>query len=396
MSTDVVGVAAVDTLLALLVDALPDGAALHAPRFEGREWDYVKDCLDTGWVSSVGGYVDRFEDMLRERVGCAAAIATVNGTTALHVLMASLGLQRGDEVMMPSLTFVATANAVAHAGGVPHLVDIERRTLGLDPARLEVRLADVGEMRNGVVFNRQTGARIRAIIAVHAFGHPCDLPAIAAIAARYGLPLIEDAAESLGSTQNGRPTGAQGFAGIFSFNGNKTVTTGGGAVITDDAEFAGRVRHLATTAKKPHRWAYDHDAVGFNYRMPNINAALGCAQLEQLDGFIAHKRALAAWYRARIADICGAEFIDEPDGCVSNFWLNAVLLPDRQSRHELLAAANDRGIALRPAWVPMHRLPMYAEGPQDALPVTEDICDRLVNLPSGVEAARIILEGRSV
>lgn len=378
-------------VLAILRDALPEGAPLHAPVFEGREWEYVKDCLDTGWVSTAGGYVDRFEQLIRDRVGSGDAIAAVNGTAALHVLLAAIGVEAGDEVIVPALTFVATANAVAHTGATPHFADIERTTLGLDPARLDTYIMAVAEVSGDVLYNRKTGARIRAIVAVHVFGHPCDMDGLGAVARKYKLDLLEDAAESLGSIHDGTPTGAIGRAGILSFNGNKTITTGGGgAIVTNDTALGDRIRHLATTAKTPHAWAYEHDAVGFNYRMPNINAALGCAQIELLDRFIMEKRGLADWYRDRLQSVGGVEFVDEAPGNRSNFWLNAVLLEDQAQRDRLLAEARAHKIGLRPAWRPMHRLPMYVNCPRSDLSVTDDICARLVNLPSGVESAREI------
>ena len=383
---------AVDAVADMLTSALPKGAALHEPVFGGREWDYVKDCLDTGWVSSVGGYIDRFEQMLRDRLHCHDAIATINGTAALHVLMEALEIGAGDEVILPALTFVATANAVAHAGATPHFADIDPVTLGLDPQRLSEHLSQSAERRDGALVNRDTGRPIRAVVAVHVFGHPCDIDGLNGVVQSFGIDLIEDAAESLGSIYRSRPTGALGRAGTLSFNGNKTVTTGGGgAVLTNDPDLGRRVRHLSTTAKAPHRWEYFHDAVGFNYRMPNINAALGCAQLEQLDGFLDVKRSLAGWYRDRISGLSDITFVDEPAGSRSNFWLNAVLLNGAAARDSLLKTCNERGIGLRPAWAPMHRLPIFAACPSAPLDVTEDICGRLVNLPSGVGAARAIL-----
>jgi perosamine synthetase len=394
ISIEAQSVSPAQAVLALLRDALPSGAPLHAPVFEGREWEYLKDCLDTGWVSSVGQYVDRFEQQICDRVGCTNAIATVSGTAALHALLAATGIGQGDEVILPALTFVATANAVMHAGAMPHFADIERTTLGIDPARLEAQLAASGEIRDGALYNRETGARVRAIVAVHIFGHPCDMEGLGAVARKFHLDLLEDAAESLGSLLSGRPTGAIGRAGILSFNGNKTVTTGGGgAIVTDDEALGKRIRHLTTTAKIPHAWTYEHDAVGFNYRMPNINAALGCAQMELLDRFLAEKRHLADWYRDRLCPLGGVEFVDEAAGNRGNFWLNAILMDTRAERDRLLSEAHAHGIGLRPAWRPMHQLPMYTGCPRGALSVTEEICDRLVNLPSGVNAARQIVGG---
>ena len=384
---------AYEWLTEFLLSAFPDGAALHEPTFSGNEWNYVKDCLDTGWVSSVGGYVDRFEEMLCDVTGREAAVATVNGTAAMHLLLVALGVRHGDEIIMPALTFVATANAAVHAGALPHFVDVETTTLGLDPGALEQRLHDIGEQRDGVLMNRETGARIRAVVGVDVFGHPCDAPALAKVADDFGITYLQDSAESLGSLRGSKPAAAGGLAAILSFNGNKTVTTGGGgAVVTDDEALAARLRHLGTTAKEPHRWAYRHDATGYNYRLPNINAALGCAQLEQLDRFVARKRRLAEWYRSAFAGPKHIQFVDEPPACESNFWLNAVLIPDAAERDAVLERANTARTQLRPAWEPMHRLPMFNNCARGELAVTEDICNRLVNLPSGIAAANLVLE----
>ncbi|AWK90296.1 LegC family aminotransferase (plasmid) [Azospirillum thermophilum] len=361
---------------------------LHEPVFAGNEWAYVKDCLDTGWVSSVGSYVDRFEAMLAERCGVAHAIATVNGTAALHLALLVAGVKAGDEVLVPALTFVATANAVAHCGAVPHFVDSAPDRLGLDPVALEDRLLRTARRSGGICINRHTGRRIAAIVPMHVFGHPVDMERLGDIAGSWGLPVVEDAAEALGSTLRGRPAGSFGQLAAVSFNGNKIVTTGGGgAVLTDDAELARMARHLSTTAKHPHPWAYEHDAVAFNYRLPNLNAALGCAQLEQLDGFIAAKRSLAARYRAALDGVAGLQVVAEPEGCRSIHWLNAVLTPDRDARDTLLRATHGEGLLTRPAWKPMHLLPMFADAPRAPLPVTEDLQARIVCLPSGVRAA---------
>ena len=358
--------------------------ALHEPWFGGREREYVLDCIDTGWVSSVGAYVDRFERAVAQACGVARAVATVNGTAALHVALLLAGVRPGDEVLIPTLTFVATANAVSYCGATPHFVDAEPESLGMDPDRLEAHLAAiVVPGPGGGAVNRVTGRRLAAMAPMHVFGHPARIGRLAAVAARFGIALVEDAAESLGSTQGGRPLGGRGLVGAVSFNGNKIVTTGGGgAVLTDDEGLADRAKHLTTTAKLPHRWAFDHDAVGFNYRLPNINAALGCAQLERLDEFVALKRTLAARYAAALAGVAGARFLAEPPDCRSNYWLNAVLLDDPADRDRALAALNDAGFAARPCWTPMHRLPMYAGCPRDGLAVAEDIAARLVNLPS--------------
>lgn len=363
------------------------GIALHEPRFAGREWDYVKDCLDSGWVSSVGAYVDRFEAGLAEACGVRHAVAVVNGTAALHLAMIVAGVTPGDEVLVPALTFVATANAVSHAGAVPHLVDSAEDTLGLCPVRLAAYLDAVAERRDGHCYNRGTGRRIAAVVPMHVFGIPVAMDALTALAADWGIPVVEDAAEALGSRYHGRPAGSLGLVAALSFNGNKIMTTGGGgAVLTDDPEIAARAKRLSTTAKKPHRWAFDHDEVAFNYRLPNINAALGCAQLEQLPGFLAAKRRLAARYQAAFAGVNGARIVTDPPGSESNYWLNALLLDEglADCRDALLQQTNDAGLMTRPVWGLMHRQPMYRNCPQMDLAVAESLARRLVNLPSSV------------
>jgi perosamine synthetase len=358
---------------------------LHEPRFAGHEWDYVRECLDTGWVSSVGKYVDDFERRLAELCGVRHAIAVVNGTAALQVALMMVGVRPGDEVLIPALTFVATANAVVHAGAVPHLVDSEIRTLGIDAARLDDYLDRIAERQAGVTVNRQTGRRIAAVVPMHTFGHPVDMDKLAEVARRWRLSIVEDATESIGSRYRGRPAGSLGDIAALSFNGNKIVTTGGGgAVVTDEPAIARHAKHVTTTAKLAHRWGFDHDEIGYNYRLPNINAALGCAQLEQLDGFLAAKRRLAGRYESACRGMSGFRFVKEPAEAASNYWLNAVLLDhaDLPLRNRLLDAANDVGYHVRPVWTPMHRLPMFADAPRMDLAVTEDIVDRLINLPS--------------
>lgn len=356
---------------------------LHAPRFAGAEWTYLKDCLDTGWVSSVGAYVDRFERDLAAAFGARRAVATVNGTAALHVALLLAGVRPGDEALIPALTFVATANAVRYCGAVPHFVDSEWATLGLDPDALDAWLSEIAERRAGGPVNRRTGRRIAAVAPMHAFGHPARIDRLLAVAADWEIPVVEDAAESLGSLLDGRPLGARGLVGATSFNGNKIVTTGGGgAILTDDDALADRARHLTTTAKQPHPWAFVHDETGFNYRLPNVNAALGCAQLEQLPAMLADKRRLAARYLAAFAGVAGARVFAEPQGARSNYWLNALVLDDPADRDPLLAATNAAGLMTRPAWTLMPDLPMHGDCPAAPLPVARDIAARLVNIPS--------------
>ncbi len=359
--------------------------ALHEPRFAGNEWLYLKECLDSTYVSSVGKFVDRFEADLAAYTGAKYAVAVVNGTAALHVALQLAGVRQGDEVLIPALTFVATANAVAYCGATPHFVDSEERTLGLSPQRLREYLQGITEIHNEQCVNRSTGRVIRALVPMHTFGHPVDIEGLLAVAQDFHLALVEDAAESLGSTVAGRHTGTFGLMGTLSFNGNKTITTGGGgAILTNDVELAKHAKHLTTTAKVPHRWNYVHDEIGYNYRLPNINAALGCAQLEQLPEFLEAKRNLFERYLAAFADVPQARIIVEPKGCCSNYWLQTLLLDESAAgqRDAILAATNDAGLMTRPTWALMHRLAPYSECQKMNLPVAESLEERLINLPS--------------
>jgi len=378
----------IEAVLAALRSVLPSGkpfVPLHEPSFSGNEWAYVKECLDTGWVSSVGKFVDRFEEELAAYTGVKRAIAVVNGTAALHVCLLLAGVRSGDEVLMPALTFIATANAVSYCGAIPHFIDSEERTLGLDPHKLGSYLDDIAEVREGGCYNRLTGRRIKAVVPMHTFGHPVDLDPMCEVCGRFGIELIEDAAESLGSFYKGRHTGHWGLLSALSFNGNKTITTGGGgAILTNDEELGRLAKHITTTAKVPHRWEFNHDMAGYNYRMPNINAALGCAQLEQLHGFLAAKRDLAERYRKAFTHISGIHFFKEPANSQSNYWLNTLLTNEEYAdqRDALLAVTNDAGIMTRPLWTLMHKLPMYADCPKMDLSVAESLERRLINIPS--------------
>jgi len=383
MSEDLVQ-AITETLGACLADAKRP-VALHEPCFEGNEWKYVKDCLDTGWVSSVGAYVDRYEVELARAMDVARAVAVVNGTAALHVCLLLAGVERDDEVLLPALNFIASANAVSYCAAVPHFVDIEEETLGVSAERLRVYLAGISERRQAGLFNRTTGRRIRVLVVMHTFGHPCDLDALKAVCDEFDLPLIEDAAEALGTQYKGRPVGSSGLLSTLSFNGNKIVTTGGGgAILTNDLVLADKAKHLTTTARRPHRWEFIHDEVGFNFRLPNLNAALGCAQLERLEEAVARKRALADRYRAAFAGISGVRFFTEPSHGASNYWLNTLILdrPFAHLRDSILERTNDAGLITRPAWTLMHRLPMYGSCPKMDLRVCEDLASRIINIPS--------------
>lgn len=379
-------------VLSALRRVLPSGpVALHEPEFGDAERRYLQDCLDTGWVSSVGAYVDRFEADLAAYTGAARAVAVVNGTAALHICLKLVDVEPGDEVLIPALTFVATANAVHYCGAVPHFVDCEISSLGLDAAKLDAYLGDLARLDGGACRNRRTGACIRAVVPMHCFGHPVDMEGLLEVAARWRLEVVEDAAESLGSFRNGRHTGRFGRVAALSFNGNKILTTGGGgAILTDDEALAQRARHLTTTARVAHRWSFVHDEVGYNYRLPNLNAALGCAQLERLPEMLADKRRLAAAYAGALEGVAGVRFVHEPPHCQSNYWLNGILLEraDTDARDALLEASNADGIMTRPAWTLMHRLPMHAACPRMPLDCAEDIEARLINLPSSARLGR--------
>lgn len=382
-------------LITAIRKALPAGTGelgLHEPEFFGNESKYLQDCIDTGWVSYLGKYVDQFESELARRTGRKHAFAAVNGTAALHAALVALDVAPGDEVILPSVTFVASANSIAQAGAIPHLVDIEPKRLGLDIERLCAHLRAIALCKDGKTINTLTGRRIGAIVPVHVFGQPVDHEALDEVAREFSLPVLVDATESLGSTWQGKPAGSFGVMSVLSFNGNKIVTTGGGgAIVTDDDRLAKTVRHLATTAKVPHKWAFIHDRTAFNYRLPNLNAAVGCAQLEKLDQFIAEKRQLAENYRASLSHLPGVEVMKEPPGAESNYWLVAVKL-DRAiaaKRDALLESLHAAGLKCRPLWTPMHMLPMFAAAPRmDDLSVTEDMFARVINLPSSPRLGR--------
>lgn len=359
--------------------------ALHEPCFQGNEWIYLKECLDSTFVSSVGKFVDDFEANLAAYTGSKHAIAVVNGTAALHIALLLAGVSQHDEVLVPALTFVATANAVRYCGATPHFVDSEERTLGMAVEPLRVYLERISEQRNGQCINISTGRVIRALVPMHTFGHPVELDGLLAIARDFNLVLIEDAAESLGSFYKGKHTGGFGLLGTLSFNGNKTITTGGGgALLTDDVNLARRAKHLTTTAKLPNRWSFEHDEVAYNYRMPNINAALGCAQLEQLPELLVSKRRLNERYRLAFSNVEYVRLMMEPEACHSNYWLQALLLDEEQAeqRDAILSMTNDNGLMTRPAWNLMHQLAPFKDSPRAPLPVAESLARRLINIPS--------------
>lgn len=358
---------------------------LHEPEIGDLEAAYVAECVASGWVSTVGPFVDRLEGELAAVCGVDHVFATSTGTAALHLALAALGVGEGDEVIVPSLSFAATANAVAYTGAVPHFADADEWTLGLGARALAKHLDAACSLEDGVARMRASGRRLAAIVAMHAFGHPAEMDALADVAAAWQVPLVEDAAEALGSAYRGQPAGSLSRIAALSFNGNKIATAGGGgAVLTNDAALAARVRHLGSTAKLPHRWAYAHDEIGFNYRMPSLNAALMVAQIERLPEFIARKRRLAARYAAAFCSVAGADFMGQPPGARSNYWLNTVRLDvtGTDARDAVLEALHADGILARPVWQPLHTLPAFADCPRAELPVTERLGVQLINLPS--------------
>lgn len=361
-----------------------DFIPLHAPIFEGNEKRYVLETVDSTFVSSVGAFVDRFEQEMAAYTGSPRAVATVNGTAALHVALMLAGVQPGDLVLTQPLTFVATCNAIAYCGAQPVFIDVDRHTLGLSPVALEAWLEDHARIdANGCCRTKADGRILRACLPMHTFGHPVELDELLRVCERWGLALVEDAAESLGSLYKGRHTGTFGCVGTLSFNGNKIITTGGGGIILSGETLGGRAKHLTTTAKQPHPYEYFHDEVGYNYRLPNLNAAMGCAQLEQLDDFIARKRELAKRYQEFLART-ELRFFTEPNGCRSNYWLNAVICEDLAHRDALLEQTNRHGVMTRPIWKLMNRLPAFAEMLQGDLSNAEWLQARVVNVPSSV------------
>ena len=353
---------------------------LHAPVFAGREKEYLARCIDTTFVSSLSEFVDRFEEMTRDFTGTQRAVARVNGTCGLTAALKIVGVNHGDLVLTQGLTFIATANAVSHAGATAVFLDSDPDTLGMSPDALRTFLEKHDPAKG----------RIAACVPVHILGHACRIREICAICDEYGIPVVEDAAEGLGSTLDGQHLGTFGRLGVLSYNGNKTITTGGGGMIlVNDEELGARVKHLTTTAKVPHRWAFDHDEIGWNYRMPNINAALGCAQMERLEEILADKRVIAAAYRDFFAGKPGLTYVDAPKGCVSNYWLNTVLFENREERDRFLTRSNDRNVMTRPLWTLMPELPMYAAHPTDGMPQARGLHDRAVNLPSGPRAGKL-------
>lgn len=355
---------------------------LHAPTFNGNEKAYVMETIDSTFVSSVGKFVDDFERKIEAYTGTAKAVATVNGTAALHAALYMADVQRGDLVITQALTFVATCNALYHMGAEPIFVDVSPVSLGLCPKAVDAFLSEHAEITEAGCIHRQTGKRIKAVVPMHTFGHPMELDELVAVCLKWNLVLVEDAAESLGSFYKGKHTGTMGDVSAISFNGNKIITTGGGGmVLCKTEELGARTKHVTTTAKVPHPYEFFHDEPGFNYRMPNLNAALGCAQMEVIEQYLKQKRQLAKCYENLFSGT-DFQFVTEPDYAESNYWLNAIICPDKKSREEILAGTNSAGVMTRPIWQLMHRLPMFENAMRGDLTYSEFIEAHLINLPS--------------
>jgi aminotransferase in exopolysaccharide biosynthesis len=357
---------------------------LHEPCFRGNEKKYLAECIDSTFVSSVGEFVDAFERKMEEYMEAASAVVVVNGTEALHFALVLVGVKPDDEVITQPLTFIATVNSIKYCNANPIFVDVDKETLGLSPESLEEFLMDNAEIRGDFCFNRTTKNRIKACVPMHTFGHPCRIDEVVAICKKWNIEVVEDAAESIGSLYKEKHTGTFGRIGVLSFNGNKTITTGGGGMLlTNDTKLGTYAKYLSTQAKASHPWEYFHNETGYNYRMPNINAALGVAQMEQLDYFLEQKRIIAQKYKIYFKNR-ESEFISEPEFSKSNYWLNSVLLKDQTTRDEFLKYTNENGIMTRPAWRLMHKLPMFEHCLRGQLYNAESIAERLVNLPSSV------------
>lgn len=362
-----------------------DFVPLAVPKFIGNEKKYLNECIDTTFVSSVGKFVDRFEEEMARYTSAKRAVVCVSGTNALHMALMLVGVERDDEVLTQALTFIATCNALSYIGAHPVFLDVDLTTMGLSPVAVKDWLAKNAEVRDGVCYNKRTGRRVKACVPMHTFGHPVRIEELVAVCDEWHIELVEDAAESIGSTYKGKHTGTFGKVGAISFNGNKTITTGGGGMLLfNDEELGAYAKHLTTQAKIPHRWEFRHDHIGYNYRMPNINAALGCAQLEHIEEYVEDKRATAAAYRDYFSRMDGIEFFVEPENTRSNYWLNAVLLPNREEQQAFLQYTNDNGIMTRPIWELMNRLPMFENCETDHLTNTQMFADRVVNIPSSV------------
>jgi aminotransferase in exopolysaccharide biosynthesis len=362
-----------------------DFVPLAVPRFVGNEKKYLNECIDTTFVSSVGKFVDRFEEDMARYTGAKKAVVCVSGTNALHMSLLMVGVERDDEVLTQALTFIATCNALSYIGAHPVFIDVDKTTMGLSPDAMKEWLVKNVEIRNNQCYNKRTGRRVKACVPMHTFGHPVRIEELAALCEEYHIELVEDAAESIGSKYKGKHTGTFGKVGAISFNGNKTITTGGGGMMLfQDEELGKLAKHITTQAKVPHRWEFVHDHIGYNYRMPNINAAVGCAQLEHLDEFVESKRQVAKEYAEFFKSIPDIDFFEEPENCYSNYWLNVAILKDKEAQLSFLEYTNDHGVMTRPIWELMSRLSMFKDCDNDGLKNTIWFADRVVNIPSSV------------
>jgi len=358
---------------------------LHEPKFIGNEREYVIDAIDSTFVSATGKYVNLFEKKMCEITGAKYAIATVNGTNALHLALILAGVKNGDEVLTQPLTFIATANAIKYANATPHFVDVDKDTMGLSPVKLDNYLSEIIEIKNNQAYNKKTGKRISACLPMHTFGLPLRIDELIKVCEKHHIAVVEDAAESLGSYYKNKHTGTFGLLGTFSFNGNKTVTAGGGGcIVTNDEQLAHKAKHLSTQAKIPHQWEYAHDAVGYNYRMPNLNAALACAQLEQLEFYVENKRELSDLYFDFFKDTEDITLAREIKGAKANYWLNAIILKDREARDKFLEYTNSAHVMTRPIWKLMTKLDMFEHCPKSNLSNAEWLENRVVNITSSV------------
>ncbi|MHC1779088.1 MAG: LegC family aminotransferase [Bacteroidales bacterium] len=358
---------------------------LHTPCFIGNEKAYLNECIDTTYVSSVGKFVDRFEELLEDYTGAKKAVVCVNGTNALHMAMLLVGVKNDDEVITQSLSFIATCNAISYLGAHPVFIDVDMDTMGLSPMSMNKWLNENAEVKGKTCYNNKTGRRIKACVPMHTFGHPMHLDELVELCERFHIELVEDAAESLGSFYKGKHTGTFGKVGAISFNGNKTITTGGGGMLLFQDEELGKIaKHLTTQAKVPHHWEFVHDHIGYNYRMPNVNAALGCAQMENIDVFLKNKRETAKKYKEYFSHFDEIDFFDEPNNCKSNYWLNVIILKDKKAQNEFLQYSNDNGVMTRPIWKIMNKLPMFISCQTDSLINTMWFEERVVNIPSSV------------
>ncbi len=358
---------------------------LHQPVFNGNELKYLNECIETTYVSSVGKFVDTFEDNLASYTGAKHVVAVVNGTSALHIALKLSGVLRDEEVLIPALNFVASANAVSYCGAIPHFIDSEENTLGVDPIKLKDYLNAITEKKSGYSFNKKTGRLIRAIVPMHTFGHPVDMDSLLSVCHDFNIIVIEDAAESIGSFYKGKHTGTFGLLGILSFNGNKTITTGGGgAILTNNIDIAKHAKHLTTTAKVSHAWEFDHDEIGYNYRLPNINAAIGCAQLEELPRMLNSKKTLYLRYREAFNSISEIKIMSEPKNSSSNYWLQTFLLKESNDQllNSILEFSNREGIMIRPAWKLLSELSIFKGCPCMDLSQSISLSSRILNIPS--------------